>query len=165
MSLWNIFDYRMRVHKLRYLIKDMIIGKIDLYSCLYSKQVDYKTLSSASKTLNDHLLSTKKELSFLISRGPKNVKLCREAIMYELCVLEKTYISSKLRNLYTDALEDNRNRFGSIKSGFKKQSRFNLYRSSNIVVFARNKESVFVVHTSTPNAQDLFGVSRQELVG
>ena len=119
-SLWNIFDYRMRVHKLRYLIKDMIIGKIDLYSCLYSKQVDYKVLSAASKTLNDYLTSTKKELNVLLDTGPRNVKLCREAIMYELCVLEKTYISSRLRNLYTEALEDNRNRVGSIKSAFMK---------------------------------------------
>lgn len=165
LSLWKVLDYRLRVHQLRYIIKDMIVDKIDVYSCLYQKLVNYELLVTASTALNKRLADTSQELKTLLKLGPKNIKLCREAIMYELCVLEKRYISSKLRKHYNDALVDVHNRVGSIKSLFSRINRFNLFNSSNIVVFTRNEASSFVIYKFTPNAAELFGVRKQFLQG
>ena len=84
--------------------------------------------------------------------------------MFEICVIEMEVISSKLRSKYKEAYSDMRARVGSINSTNQK-ARFSLYNSANIVIFAKYHQGAVRITSFTPNAVNLLGAGKQELVG
>jgi len=165
MKLAKILNYRLRVHSLRSIMRTLIMGKIEIYSTLCGNIIPYTPLSKIVEAYTIELNKAKSEFEYLLETGPRNLKLNREAIMFELCVLEMPIVSKKLKKNYTEALIDTRNREGSVHSYENMRGKLSYFNSSNIVIFVRNINSTFRIYHYTANASDLLGVKRQELQG
>lgn len=161
----KILDFRTRVHLLRDKIKSMVLSKIEIYSMMFERHIDYRELASNSVKLHAMQKKTMIEFRHLFSIGSKNIKLNREAIMFELCVLEKKYVSSQLKKHYLESLIDVKYRAGSVYTNDNSKNRFSFYNSSNIAIFARNNDNVFRIAKFTLNAAELLGLKKHEISG
>ena len=165
LKLAKVLDFRLRVHKLRGTIRELILGKISVYSSLYARSIPFEPLLDLADRHHAKLTAATKEFAYLLEAGPKNIKLNKEAIMFELCVLERLFVSKRLKKMYSEALIDMRNRTGSVHSFDNNKAKLSFYSSSNIVVFARNVRGSFKIFHFTPNSADLFGVRKNDLAG
>lgn len=161
----KILDFRTRVHLLRDKIKSMVLGKIEIYSLMFERHIDYRELVGNAVKLYAMQKKTMKEFRELFSIESKNIKLNREAIMFELCVLEKQYVSSQLKKHYHESLIDVKYRAGSVYTNDNSKNRFSFYNSSNIAIFARNNNNVFRIAKFTLNAAELLGLKKHEIFG
>lgn len=159
----TVLDYRLRTHELRAVIQDMVIQKVDVYSLLGKKLIDFKELSNRGENLHREIKLYQKEINQLLDINGLNTKLTREALIFELCVLERPIISSGLRQHYREAFYDMRHRVGSIKNEYSRL-RYNPYNSSNIVIFSRQYEdSSYRIVRFTHNASQLLGMTEKEI--
>lgn len=167
MKLSSILNFRNRVQNLRNRIKNLIYQKIEFYSHLLPTVINYEKLCEVA---NSHLKlrnEITKELKELFEIGPNNIKLNREAAMFELCVLELRYVTKKTMSRYSEALMEMNNHKQSVNSLelqiYRKS--FSLFASSNIVVFAKPIRGIYRIMDFTQNATDLFGVKKHALAG
>lgn len=163
-SLAEVLDFRTRTHDLRFVVQDSIVKKIDLYSKLAQKVIDFSEITKLGEEVYIKTVKTQKEIDSLLDLSLRNSRLARMGVIFEMCVLERPIVSSRLRKSYKESYNDTKNRVGSINS-YNTKFKFSPFNSSNIVVFIRNYDNAFRICKHTQNAVHLFGMSTDELNG
>jgi hypothetical protein len=161
----SILDFRNRVYQLRATIRDLTIDKIDLYSILSQRKVDFKRMIELAPKLKKKLDQTQEEIDALLDYRGENINLTREALIFEICVLERSFISHRLRSKYKAAIEDTKHRIGSIDPLHLRTRDFSFLNASNIVIFTDYAEHSQRIRRFTHNTAHLLDVRREELLG
>lgn len=163
-NLAKILNYRKRVHELRFIVQDLTVQKVELYSILAQKVMDFKELTTLGQEIYKKTVKTQREIDHLISVSKCNIKLAKLGVLFEMCVLERPVVSSNLRKCFKEAYFDVKNRVGSLNSASTK-FKFSPFNSSNVIIFVRNYDNAFRICKHTQNAVHLFGVSHDILNG
>ena len=163
-SLSDVLDFRERSHKIRFDVQDLIMKKIDVYSALCIKSIDFLEVIKMGDELHKKTMRTEREIDYLLDMSTKNTKLARMGVVFEMCVLERPIVSTRLRKCYKEAYFDCKNRVGSINS-VNNKFKFSPFNSSNIVVFSRHFENAFRITSFTTNSIYLFGMKLEDLKG
>jgi hypothetical protein len=163
-SLSEVLEYRAKTHDLKFVVQELIIQKIDLYSILAQKVLNFSELTPLGKEIYRKTVMVQKDLDKLISTSKCNNKLARLGVLFEMTVLERPVISSKMKTVYKEAYYDTKNRVGSINS-INTRFKFSPFNSSNVVVFVRNYDKSFRLCKYTHNATHLFGMPYEDLNG
>jgi len=129
-----VLSFRSRVHSLKSTIREMVIMKIDLYSKLAMRRVDYRGVIDSGVRLKEMIDRTEEEIGELLDYRGENINLTREALIFEICVLERSFISHRLRSKYKAAIEDTKHRIGSIDPLHLRTRDFSFLNASNIVI-------------------------------
>ena len=95
----------------------------------------------------------------------KNLRLLKETMAFEVCLLERNHLTARTKQALLDARADLPLYRETIKSKEWSRSRFNFFNSSNVVVFANCLQNSIRITRFTSNACDLFGGTKEQLLG
>jgi hypothetical protein len=161
----KIFEYREKIASVRNNIKKGMLKKIDFYLNLVEDEIDLKSTLQLGEEVNDIIEIVQKEIDGLTDTCIKNLRLLKEVLAFEVCLLEKNQLSVRTRQALKDTQDELPFARETIKSKDQAKGKFNFYNSSNVVVFANCLQNSIRITKFTSNACDLFGVSKEQLLG
>ena len=164
LNISSILRFRQRAQSVKQDIQSLIHDKIDFYRLMYNQTIDFKQMIECGCEIYKQIQQVTKELDDLTSTGGSNSVLIRDALFFELCVLERNYLTPKLRKKYKEVFSLVKKTMGSISST-NSRYRFNLYSSSNVVICLKRNQNEFRIDYSTENAGSMLGTGQAEIKG
>lgn len=165
-DLWKVLEYHKGVHKLQQINRSIIAQKIEFYTQLVNKSINYKKLSHLASSVSRDIGRFRKGTNTLDGYYPSSILLNYEKVVFELCSQERSFLTHKTRKAYIEAIKLEREHLlnsGSIASELP--NKFSCFDSSHVAVFTRCKGSHFYFKFGTRNSSELFGVGVEEMTG
>jgi hypothetical protein len=163
----KIFEYRDSIASLRAKIKDLMLKKVDLYLWLAQQEIDLEEVLTLGETIHKEIKVVGKEIERLSAINLKNIRLVKERMTYEICLVEKRQLTSATKNAFIETCAEAEVHYnmGSMNTNNGIRRRFNFYNSSNVVVFANCLSQSIKITKFTNNACDLFCATKEQLMG
>ncbi len=164
LNFQEVLQFRKKSQTAKAKIQELIYEKIEFYKLLHNQTIDFPKMMKLGNGIYEDIQMVTKDLDKLMQAGGLNVAFIRDALFFELCVLEKTYLSSKLRKKYKDMYTLSKHNSGSITST-NSRSRFNPFSSSNVMVCLKKHHTEFKIDYSTQNTTSLLGTELLDVKG
>lgn len=133
-----------------------IAEKLKLYDMLISNRIPYPQLVKQGSNTRVQLLFLERQIGQLVVSTDNNIKVLREAVIFEICVQERNYISPALQERYKSVILYRKNR--EIVENDKASHNGALkFSSNNVVLFTQRQPSGFIITQTTDNAGRLLG--------
>jgi hypothetical protein len=158
----QILKYREGINTMADTIKELAFKKMEFYTILLSHPVEFDRLTSCGVLLKEKMSLFHDKVTELSKINLRNLKLLAELTVYELCVLEKPFVSHDLHKLYIELRNEEATEQQRIDMGAEE---VNLYSSSNAVLLVTCHKSKFRVSQFTSNTPSMFEVSPDSLLG
>jgi len=161
----KIFEYRERIANVRNNIKTGMLKKIDFYMMLRKDEIDVHSVLELGEEVEGIITNVKNELDALSKTCLRNLRLLKETIAFEVCLLEKNFLSAKTRQALKDTNAEMPFYRETIKTKDGSKNKFNFLNSSNVVIFANCLQDSIRITKFTTNACDLFNTTPEQLMG
>jgi hypothetical protein len=158
----QILKYREGINTMADTIKELAFKKMEFYTILLSHPVEFDRLTSCGVLLKEKMSLFHDKVTELAKINLRNLKLLAELTAYELCVLEKPFVSHDLHKLYIELRNEEATEQQRIDMGTED---VDLYSSSNAVLLVTCHKSKFRVSQFTSNSPSMFEVSPDSLLG
>lgn len=163
---WRVLEYQTGINRLQQINRTLIANKIELYTTLVQKTIDYRRISRLGTAVAKETAAFRKGLLILDRYYSQSVALNYERVVFELCALEKLHLSQRTKKNYLAAVRLEREHHQNFDAHMSESmKRFCGFDSSHVAAFARCRGGKFFFKFGTRNGSELFGVSVEEMKG
>ena len=161
LNLKEVLDLTKSIELLSKQNRKVIAQKLKLYDLLISHRIPYKSLVKHGFETRKQIVDVEMRISKLLQPTDNNIKVLREALIFEVCVQERSHVSPGLQEKYRSVVTHKKTRgYGEHHKDLQQHTL--KFSSSNVVLFTQRQPSGFVITQTTTNAERLLGTHTQQ---